>query len=77
VGAITQEECPLSLRLRGRDIMYHFEMDRYCLCLDGSSFISKVVLGVREGNLYRLRGHPMSVVANRRRETDEEDQVAP
>jgi hypothetical protein len=36
-----------------------------------------MVLGVREGNLYRLRGHPMSVVASRSRETDEEEQVAP
>jgi hypothetical protein len=57
--------------------MYCFEMDRYCLCPDGSSFRSTMVLGVREGNLYRLRGHPMSVVASRSRETDEEEQVAP
>jgi hypothetical protein len=42
-----------------------------------SSFILAVVLGVREGNLYRLRGHPMSVVTSRSRETDEEEQVAP
>jgi hypothetical protein len=38
-----------------------------------SSFRSTVVLGVREGNLYRLRGQPMSVVASRSRETDEEE----
>jgi hypothetical protein len=37
-----------------------------------SIFISIVVLGVREGNLYRLWGHPMSVVTNRSRETEEE-----
>jgi hypothetical protein len=38
-----------------------------------SIFGSTVVLGVREGNLYRLRGQPMSVVASRSRETDEEE----
>jgi hypothetical protein len=27
-----------------------------------------VVLGVREGNLYRLRGHPMRVVTSSSRE---------
>jgi hypothetical protein len=37
-----------------------------------SSFRSTMVLGVREGNLYRLRGQPMRAVANRSRETDEE-----
>jgi hypothetical protein len=37
-----------------------------------SSFISTMVLGVREGNLYSLRGHPMSVLASRRKETEEE-----
>jgi hypothetical protein len=35
------------------------------------SFRSTMVLGVREGNLYRLRGHPMSVVVNKRREKEE------
>jgi hypothetical protein len=42
-----------------------------------SSFRSTVVLGVRHGNLYRLRGHPMRVVASNSRETDEEEQVSP
>jgi hypothetical protein len=36
-----------------------------------------MVLGVRRGNLYRLRGQPMRVVTSRSRETDEEEQVAP
>jgi hypothetical protein len=36
-----------------------------------------MVLGVREGNLYMLRGQPMLVVASRSRETNEEEQVAP
>jgi len=35
-----------------------------------------MVLGVREGDLYRLRGQPMRAVTNNSRETDEE-QVAP
>jgi hypothetical protein len=38
--------------------------------LGGSSFISIVVLRVREG-------HPMCVVTNRSREIDEEDKVSP
>jgi hypothetical protein len=42
-----------------------------------SSFISTMVLGVREGNLYRSRGQPMRAVASRSRETDEEEQVVP
>jgi hypothetical protein len=41
------------------------------------SFRSIVVLGVREGNVYRLRGQPMRVVVSRSRETDEEEQVTP
>jgi hypothetical protein len=42
-----------------------------------SSFISAMALGVKEGDLYRMRDHPMSVMANRRRETDEEEKVSP
>jgi hypothetical protein len=43
----------------------------------GSSFISAMVLGVRECNLYRLRGQHMCVVATSSRETVEEEQLAP
>jgi hypothetical protein len=71
-----------------RSVLSVFEIERkgyHVLFRDGqvllvprrSSFRSTVVLGVREGNLYRLRGHPMGVVANRRRETEEEEKVAP
>lgn len=35
-----------------------------------SSFRSVVVLGVREGNLYRLRGQPMGAMATRSKETE-------
>jgi hypothetical protein len=42
-----------------------------------SRFRSTMVLGVRKGNLYRLRGYPMGVMASRSRETEEEEQVAP
>jgi hypothetical protein len=38
-----------------------------------SNFKLTMVLGVREGNLYRLRGQPMSVVTSRSRETYEEE----
>jgi hypothetical protein len=38
---------------------------------------SMVILGVRIRKLYRLRGNPMHVVANRSIEKDEEEQVAP
>jgi hypothetical protein len=41
-----------------------------------SSFVLAVVLGVREGKVYRLRDQPMCVVTSRNRATDEE-QVAP
>jgi hypothetical protein len=37
-----------------------------------SNFISTMVLGVREGNLYRTRGQSMHAMTNKRRETDEE-----
>jgi hypothetical protein len=40
------------------------------------SFRSTVVLGDREGNLYRSRGHPMSFVANKIKETEKEEHVA-
>jgi hypothetical protein len=36
-----------------------------------SIFVSLLVLGVREGKLYRLRGQPMHDMACRSRETDE------
>ena len=42
-----------------------------------SSFRSMMILRVREGNLYRLRGHPMIDVASRSREIYEEEKVAP
>jgi hypothetical protein len=41
-----------------------------------SSLKLAVVLGVREGNLYRLKGRPMRAMASSSRETNEE-QVAP
>jgi hypothetical protein len=41
------------------------------------SFRSAVVLGVREGNLYRLRSQLMQAVTNSSRETDEEKHIAP
>jgi hypothetical protein len=43
---------------KGYPILFHYVLfvpRRY-------SFISTMIIGVREGNLYRLRGHPMSVV---------------
>jgi hypothetical protein len=42
-----------------------------------TSFRSAMVLGVKEGNLYRLRGQPMGAMASRSRETEGEEQVAP
>jgi hypothetical protein len=42
-----------------------------------SSLRSTMILRVREGNLYRSRGHPMHVMVNRSRETDEEEHVSP
>jgi len=42
-----------------------------------SSFRSIMVLRFREGNVHRMRGQPMCPVANRSRETDEEEKVAP
>jgi hypothetical protein len=42
-----------------------------------SSFKLAVVLGIKEGSLYRLRSQPMRVVASSSRETDEEEQEAP
>jgi hypothetical protein len=66
-----------SRRLRERTITYYFEMDRCLFVPRQSSFRSTMILGVREGNLYRLRGHPMRVVTNRSRGTNEEEQVAP
>jgi hypothetical protein len=36
-----------------------------------------MVLGVKEGNLYRLRVHPMSDVANMSIDIDEEEWVVP
>jgi hypothetical protein len=43
----------------------------------GSSFKSTVVLGVRESNLYRLKGQPMRAMANSSRVTEVREQVAP
>jgi hypothetical protein len=67
---------------RRRSILSIFEIERkgyHVLFRDGHvllvprwySFRSTVVLGVRERHLYRVRGHPMSVVVNKRRETEE------
>ena len=42
-----------------------------------SSFRSIVVLRVREGNLYRLRGKPMRVMASSSRETNKEERLSP
>jgi hypothetical protein len=42
-----------------------------------SNFRSTAILGVKEGNLYRLRDQPMRAVNKSRKETDEEEQVAP
>jgi hypothetical protein len=36
-----------------------------------------MILRVREGTLYRLRGRPMCFVTSKSREIDEQDQVAP
>jgi hypothetical protein len=41
------------------------------------SFRSTMVLRVREGNLYRMRGQPMRYVASSSRETYEEEKVSP
>jgi len=43
----------------------------------GSSFISVVVLGVRESNLYRLKGQPMRTMANSSNVIVVREQVAP
>jgi hypothetical protein len=45
--------------------------------LGRSSFISIVILRIREGNLYRLRGQPMSTMDNSSRNIDEEEKVSP
>jgi hypothetical protein len=42
-----------------------------------SSFRSIMVLGAREGYLYRLRLQPMCFMTSSSKETDEEEQVAP
>jgi hypothetical protein len=42
----------------------------------GSSFKSSVVLGVRESNLYRIKGQPMRTMANSSRVIDVKEQVA-
>jgi hypothetical protein len=36
-----------------------------------------MILGVRKGNFYRLRGQHMHVVTNRSRETNDEEKMAP
>jgi hypothetical protein len=58
---------------------YHilFQYGKVLLMPRQSIFILSLVLKVRDGNLYRLRGQPMSFVANRRREINEEDQLNP
>jgi hypothetical protein len=43
----------------------------------GSSSDTTVVLGVRESNLYRLKGQPMRAMANSSRVTEDKEQVAP
>jgi hypothetical protein len=43
----------------------------------GSSSDTTVVLGVRESNLYRLKGQPMRAMANSSRVTEVKEQVAP
>jgi hypothetical protein len=43
----------------------------------GSIFKSAVVLGVRERNLYRLKGQPMQAMGNSSRVTEVREQVAP
>jgi hypothetical protein len=54
-----------SHRLRRR--VYHilFQEGHVLFVPRRSSFKSTVVLGVREGNLYRLRGQPMHVVTSK------------
>jgi hypothetical protein len=58
---------------------YHvmFRYGQVLLVPRRTSFRSTMVLGVREGNLYRLRGQPMGAMASRGRETEEEEQVVP
>jgi hypothetical protein len=41
-----------------------------------SRFKLTMILGFREGHIYRIKGHPMSVMASRSRETYEKEQVA-
>jgi hypothetical protein len=43
----------------------------------GSSFRSTVVLGVRESNLYRLKGQPMRAMASSSRLTEDREQIVP
>jgi hypothetical protein len=43
----------------------------------GSSFRSTVVLGVRERNLYRLKGQPIRAIASSSRLTEDREQIAP
>jgi hypothetical protein len=43
----------------------------------GSSSDTTMVLGVRESNLYRLKGQPMRAMASNNRVTEDKEQVAP
>jgi hypothetical protein len=36
-----------------------------------------MIIGVRDGNLYRMRDQPMCSMTSRSKDTDEEEQVAP
>jgi hypothetical protein len=42
-----------------------------------NSFILEMVLGVREGNLYRMRDQTMGSIDKKCREIEEEEQVTP
>jgi len=43
----------------------------------GSSSDKAVVFGVRESNMYRLKGKPMRAMASNNRVTKDKEQVAP
>jgi hypothetical protein len=60
MGAKTQEECDLlvsTIEKKGFDVL--FRDGKALIKPRGSSSDTTIVLGVRERNLYRIKGHPM------------------
>jgi hypothetical protein len=58
--------------------MYRDDMDGLVFHMHRrSSFISMVVFGVRDGNVYRMRGQTMHTMVSRSREMYVEEKVDP